>query len=154
MKSVLLMLFGSVLYVSGTFKTALAVEFGSINLVVGDIAITVEYADTFSRRAQGLMYRDTLCQQCGMFFKFDQEKYAAMWMKNTSIPLDVAYIDKQGRITDILALKPHDLTARGASRPVRYALEMNQGWFAKHGVAVGDTVQINVESNEAGATPD
>ena len=65
-----------------------------------------------------------------------------MWMKNTYIPLDVAFIDKKGTITDIKPLQPHDLTSVGASTKVMYALEMNQGWFARHDIQVGDHIVI------------
>jgi uncharacterized membrane protein (UPF0127 family) len=63
-------------------------------------------------------------------------------MKNTFIPLDLAYIDSDGVIIDIHQLKPFDLTAVPSSKPVLYALEMNLGWYAKHSIKVGDKVKI------------
>lgn len=120
-----------------------SVEFDQITLEIAEQEYTVEYAQSYEQRGQGLMFRTELCGDCGMFFKFDQEKFAGMWMKNTNIPLDVAFIDRNGVITDIKPLTPHDLSSVGSSKKVLYALEMNQGWFAEHKVSVGD--QINVK---------
>ncbi|MDC8830017.1 DUF192 domain-containing protein [Alteromonas gilva] len=120
-----------------------AVEFEKARVTVKDINLEVEYAKTFEQRVQGLMFRKTLCSSCGMLFKFDPEKQASMWMKNTFIPLDVAFIDRNGVITDIKPLQPQDLTSVGASTLVRYALEMNQGWFAEHDIHVGDQFTVN-----------
>lgn len=117
-------------------------EFGSIVVELNQIKLHVEYADTLKLRNRGLMYRKEMCGDCGMLFKFDYAKRASMWMKNTFIPLDVAFIKSDGRITDIRAMQPHDLTAVGASENVIYALEMNQGWFKKQGINVGDRIKI------------
>lgn len=117
--------------------------FPSVRVVINENDLTVEYAQTFEQRAQGLMYRQSLCEQCGMLFRFDSERMVSMWMKNTFIPLDVAFISKDGHITDIKPMYPHDLTPTGASTPVLYALEMNQGWFARNKIVVGDHVKIN-----------
>ena len=88
------------------------------------------------------MYRREMCENCGMLFKFDSVKIASIWMKNTYIPLDLAYINAFGKIIDIRALQPHDLTSVSSSMPVLYALEMNQGWFEKNGLSTGDTVKL------------
>ncbi|MFT7414979.1 MAG: uncharacterized membrane protein (UPF0127 family), partial [Glaciecola sp.] len=87
-------------------------------------------------------YRKSLCEDCGMLFQFDDERIASIWMKNTFVALDLAYITVDGRIVDIKQLKPHDLTSVKSSKQVLYALEMNQGWFAKNGVKVGDKISI------------
>ncbi|MFQ3196770.1 MAG: uncharacterized membrane protein (UPF0127 family) [Paraglaciecola sp.] len=113
-----------------------------VGIIINDKTVQVEYAATFAQRSMGLMHRQSLCQQCGMLFKFSNAKMASMWMKNTLIPLDVAFIRSDGVITDIRALQPHNLTSVGSSEEVLFALEMNQGWFKTHGIAVGDTVQI------------
>lgn len=119
------------------------VSFDLISLKIGDKHYEVEYAKTFEQRAQGLMFRKTLCEDCGMFFKFSSPKYAGMWMKNTFVPLDVAFIDRNGVITDIKPLTPHSLESVGSSKEVLYALEMNLGWFAGKGIHVGDQVTID-----------
>lgn len=111
---------------------------GTINISVGDKALAVEYADTPEKRQLGLMFRRELCDDCGMLFKFDSVRIGSIWMKNTYIPLDLAYINKDGKIVDIKRLKPHDLTSVKSSTRVLYALEMNQGWFAKNNIREGD----------------
>ena len=113
-----------------------------VSITIGQQPLEVEYAYTFEQRAKGLMFRKTLCSQCGMLFKFSGAKKASMWMQNTFLALDVAFITSDGVITDIKAMQPHDLTSVGASQAVLYALEMNQGWFAKNGVKVGDRLVI------------
>ena len=120
-----------------------SVDFESITLEIGGKHYEVEYAKTFEQRAQGLMFRKALCADCGMFFKFSSPKFAGMWMKNTFVPLDVAFIDRKGVITDIKPLTPHDLDSVVASKKVLYALEMSQGWFSNHNIKVGDQVIIH-----------
>jgi uncharacterized membrane protein (UPF0127 family) len=117
------------------------VEDNKIPLVIGDTEIYVEYADTPETRQLGLMYRRTLCEDCGMLFKFSGIQIGSIWMKNTYIGLDLAYIDSNGKVTDIKQLTAHDLTPVKSSAPVLYALEMNQGWFAKQDIQVGDIVK-------------
>lgn len=112
----------------------------TIGLKINDISIKVEYADTPSKRQLGLMYRRSLCEDCGMLFKFDTLTIGSIWMKNTYIPLDLAYISSDGEIVDIRQLQPHDLTPVTSSQKVRYALEMNKGWFASNDIREGDVV--------------
>ena len=88
-------------------------------------------------RAQGLMHRKNLGQNAGMLFIFDDASIHCMWMKNTLIPLSVAFIDDKGTIVNIEDMQPHDETSHCAARPVRYALEMNRGWFAARGIKAG-----------------
>ena len=102
------------------------------------IELSVEFAESFEQRSHGLMFRESLCAQCGMLFQYEQPQVGSMWMKNTLIPLDVAFISKSGVITDILSMKPHDLTSTRSSGKVLFALEMNVGWFAENQISVGD----------------
>jgi uncharacterized membrane protein (UPF0127 family) len=113
---------------------------GMVSIKIGDKALTIAYADDPQERQLGLMYRKKMCDDCGMLFKFERSKIAGIWMKNTYIPLDLAYITEEGKIVDIKALTPHDTVAVNSPVPVLYALEMNQGWFAKQNIRVGDTV--------------
>lgn len=115
---------------------------GKIPLSIGDTNIRVEYADTPEKRQLGLMFRRELCTNCGMLFKFDSVRTGSIWMKNTFIPLDLAYIDEAGKIIDIKSLQPHDLTPVRSTSTVLYALEMNQGWFAKQDIRTGDTISL------------
>jgi len=119
------------------------VVFDKASVKLADSWYDVEYAHSYEQRAQGLMFRKTLCDDCGMLFKFSTEKYASMWMKNTHVALDVAYIDASGVIVDIKPLMPHNLESVVSSKKVLYALEMNQGWFSRHNIRVGDQIEIN-----------
>ncbi|MFB0912383.1 MAG: DUF192 domain-containing protein [Glaciecola sp.] len=115
---------------------------GNINIEFANISLQVEFADSFEERALGLMYRKSLCADCGMLFQFDDQRIASIWMKNTFVALDLAYITVDGQIVDIKQLTPHNLTSVRSSKRVLYALEMNQGWFAKNAIKVGDKISI------------
>ncbi|MFT6916222.1 MAG: uncharacterized membrane protein (UPF0127 family) [Motiliproteus sp.] len=117
-------------------------EMPLVTLKINDQILHIEYAATLALRSVGLMHRTSLCQNCGMLFKFDNPRRVSMWMKDTFIPLDVAFIRSDGLITDIKALKPQDLTHISASEKILFALEMNRGWFKRHGITVGGTLQI------------
>lgn len=119
---------------------AAQIDDGKISLAIGALNIRVEYADTPEKRQLGLMFRRELCDNCGMLFKFDSDRIGSIWMKNTFIPLDLAYINNAGIIVDIAQLQPHELTPVQSSSKVLYALEMNQGWFAEQDIRVGDEV--------------
>lgn len=122
---------------------ALAQQAGlpTTTLVAGIYVIKAEVADTPATRAQGLMRRKAMDQGAGMLFVFDESATHCMWMKNTLIPLSVAFLDARGRILNIADMQPLDETSHCASRPARYALEMNQGWFKKRGIAAGAVIQ-------------
>ncbi len=109
----------------------------TVQLTAGMHVITAELADTFGTRMQGLMLRKSMDTNAGMLFVFDENSAHCMWMKNTLIPLAVAFIDESGVIVTILEMQPHDETSRCASKPARYALEMNKGWFAQRGIKPG-----------------
>jgi uncharacterized membrane protein (UPF0127 family) len=83
------------------------------------------------------MQRKSMAQGAGMLFLFDESAGHCMWMKNTLIPLSVAFIDERGEIVNIADMQPLDETTHCALRPVRYVLEMNQGWFKKRGISAG-----------------
>ncbi len=110
----------------------------------GKVEVKVEIADTPSEQAQGLMYRTALGEDRGMLFVYPAERELTFWMKNTFIPLSIAYIDSEGRIVDILDMKPLDDKPPhySSSEPVQYALEVNQGFFDKKGVKVGDKAEL------------
>lgn len=118
------------------------VAFGEAQISVGEKHLTVEYAHNFDQRARGLMYRTDMCTDCGMLFEFEYPRYAGFWMKNTLLKLDIAYIDADGVITDIKPMYPLNLTSVPSSKPVQFALEMNQGWFANNSIKVGDSVRV------------
>ena len=93
-------------------------------------------------RELGLMFRRSMAQDSGMLFVFDTDDSLRFWMKNTLIPLSIAYITRDSLITDILEMTPLDTTTPyRSSKAVRYALEMNSGWFQTHGIQPGDTLR-------------
>jgi uncharacterized membrane protein (UPF0127 family) len=108
------------------------------------VEVRVEIADNPFERARGLMYRTALGEDRGMLFVYPEEQELSFWMKNTLIPLSIAYIDSEGRIVDILDMKPLDDKPPHyvSSEPVQYALEVNQGFFEKRGAKVGDRVEL------------
>jgi uncharacterized membrane protein (UPF0127 family) len=104
-------------------------------------AIRVEVANTMESRRTGLMFRDSLGQSQGMLFVYEAEDRHAMWMKNTLLPLSVAFIDRAGRILNIEDMQPQTEDSHMAAAPAAYSLEMNQGWFKKRGIKRGDRVE-------------
>jgi uncharacterized membrane protein (UPF0127 family) len=107
------------------------------------VSLRVELALTEEEQAQGLMYRQSLNDGEGMLFVFDGDKLASFWMKNTFIPLSIAYINSDGSILEIHDMRPEDLSLIRSSRSVRYALEVPQGWFGRAGIGPGDRALIN-----------
>lgn len=108
-----------------------------VRLNAGIHVIQAEVVAEGEARARGLMHRKSLAQNAGMLFIFDDPGIHCMWMKNTLIALSVAFIDDQGKIVNIEDMEPHSLESHCAARPVKYALEMNRGWFTAKGVAPG-----------------
>ena len=90
---------------------------------------------------KGLMGQKRLGKNKGMLFVFPTEDRHSMWMKNTLIPLSAAFIDKEGVIINIVEMKPQTLDLHSAQKPAKYVLEMNSGWFQKHGGTPGDPVK-------------
>ena len=107
---------------------------------VGTHALRVEVVSTDADRAKGLMHRTSLGANDGMLFVFEEPAYHSMWMKNTLIPLSVAFIDAQGLILNILDMEPHTETPNMSAGPSIYAIETNKGWFAGKNVKAGDRV--------------
>lgn len=116
-------------------------ELPAVALNAGIYVIQAEVAATPQSRSIGLMLRKAMPAGAGMLFLFDGSATHCMWMKNTLLPLSVAFIDERGRIVNIADMQPLDETSHCASRPARFALEMNQGWFKKRGIAAGTVVQ-------------
>ena len=112
-----------------------------IQLSAGLHLIHAEVADTFTSRMQGLMHRESLGANDGMLFIFDDSGTQCMWMKNTLIPLSVAYIADDGSIVNIEDMTPHSEESHCTKRPVRFALEMNRGWFASKGLRAGSKLR-------------
>jgi uncharacterized membrane protein (UPF0127 family) len=107
------------------------------------IRLQAEIARTEKERARGLMHRRTLPDGEGMLFVFERDQILSFWMKDTPLPLSIAFISYDGRILEIYDMKPRDLTPIYSSRSVRYALEVPQGWFERVGIAPGDRMNLN-----------
>ncbi|MCQ9374838.1 DUF192 domain-containing protein [Methyloversatilis sp. XJ19-13] len=112
----------------------------SVDLAVGMYRVKAEVARTQSARMTGLMHRTEMPADAGMLFVFPQVQTHCMWMRNTLIPLSVAFIDAQGVVINIADMTPHDETSHCATRPARYALETNAGWFASRKLTAGAKV--------------
>ena len=104
------------------------------------VSVEVELAQTDEQRSTGLMYRTSLEDGKGMLFVFSEDQVLSFWMKNTLIPLSIAYIAYDGTIADIRDMHPNNTSTVTSSRSVRYALEVPQGWFDRAGIKVGDKV--------------
>jgi uncharacterized membrane protein (UPF0127 family) len=116
------------------------VTFRTTRVRVANHPLTVEVAANEPQRTQGLMFRKKLGRDDGMLFIFEEPAYHGMWMKNTLIPLSVAFLDADGRILNILDMEPQTLDAHTAAGPAVYAIETNKGWFAGHRIKAGDKV--------------
>jgi len=116
---------------------ALAQSLPVTELRAGMHLIHAEVASDWSTRARGLMYRKALAPNTGMLFIFDQASQQCMWMKNTYIPLSVAFMDAQGTILNIADMQPHSEQTHCSAGPALYALEMTRGWFAERGIKAG-----------------
>jgi len=107
------------------------------------IVVKAEIASTFDERKNGFMFRQTIPDGTGMLFIFEEEQILDFWMKNTPHPLSIAYIDKNGKIRDILDMTPYSLANVTSSSKVLYALEVPQGWYQKVNINVGDKLKLD-----------
>jgi uncharacterized membrane protein (UPF0127 family) len=115
-------------------------QFPVIPLTAGMYVIHAEVAAREAEREQGLMFREKMNAGDGMVFVFDAPATTCMWMKNTLIPLSVAFIDESGKIINIEDMKPQTTDSHCTARPARYALEMNLGWFKQKGIKPGSMI--------------
>ena len=109
----------------------------AIRLGAGIHNIQAEVARTPEQRATGLMFRQTMGTNEGMLFAFDEPATQCFWMKNTFVPLSAAFLADDGTVVNIVDMAPRSLDSHCSEKPVRYVLEMNQGWFAKRGIKPG-----------------
>jgi hypothetical protein len=111
-------------------------------VIFGADTVVAELAATEEERAQGLMFRDDLPDGTGMLFVFPEQSVRSFWMQDTYVALDIAFIDTDFRIVDIQQMEPLSTDRHESPAPVMYALEVPLGWFAEHGVEVGDVAEI------------
>jgi uncharacterized protein len=119
----------------------------AIPITIGDQEVLAELATTPEQRQVGLMFREQMDPNAGMLFVFPDEQPRSFWMRNTALPLSIAFIDSNYVILNIADMQPYDdQTFHLSEGPARYALEVNQGWFAQHGVKAGDRVSFTLPS--------
>lgn len=112
-------------------------------IYIGDKKVLVEIADTELERALGLMYRDSLPENTGMLFIFPTPGYYSFWMKNTKIPLSIAFCDTNAIIFQIEDMVPFDETnLKVPKKPIKYAIEMNKGWFQQNNIKLGTKIRF------------
>ena len=109
----------------------------SIRLNAGIHNIQAEVAQSPEERSTGLMFRETMGANEGMLFAFEQPAQQCFWMKNTLLPLSIAFVADDGSIVNIDRMKPQTLDSHCSTKPVRFVLEMNDGWFEKRGIKPG-----------------
>lgn len=137
--------FGLIILGSFTFITSSAqaqsVLLPTTELTVGKIRAQAEIAATPASLQRGLMFRESLPPDHGMLFVFNPPQRQCFWMKNTPLPLSIAFIDAAGKIIDIQRMQPLSEQAHCPPGDIAYALEMEQGWFNRYGIRVKQRVQ-------------
>ena len=113
----------------------------TVTLSAGMHLIQAELAQTSEQRSVGLMHRPKMGANEGMLFVFESASEQCFWMKNTLLSLSIAFLADDGQVVNIEDMAPQTLNGHCSKRPVRYALEMNQGWFAKRGIKAGSRLQ-------------
>jgi len=108
-----------------------------VSIQAGMHLIQAQVAATPDQRSTGLMHRREMPTNEGMLFVFDMPAGQCFWMKNTLLPLTAAFVADDGTIVNLADMKPQTLDSHCSTKPVRYVLEMNQGWFAKRGIKAG-----------------
>jgi len=109
-------------------------------LQAGIHLISAEVAADPNTRSRGLMFRERLGPNQGMLFVFPEKAVQCFWMRNTLIPLSIAFIDDQGQVVNVADMQPRSDDSHCSAAPIRFALEMEQGWFAKRGVGAGTKI--------------
>ncbi len=119
----------------------------TIQLTGNGHTLTTEVATTRDSHMCGLAFRHELPADHGMLFAYAQDRIIGFWMKNTYIPLSIAFLDADGRILETHDMDPRFPARRYISRvPARYALEVNQGWFSENDIEVGDSLEIDLQA--------
>jgi uncharacterized membrane protein (UPF0127 family) len=115
---------------------------GEAWVIFGTDTVQAELARSYEEREKGLMFRESLAKGRGMLFVFPDAQTRSFWMKDTFLPLDIAYLDAELRIVDIQAMEPESLESHPSALPAMFALEVPLGWFSEVGIAVGDGARV------------
>lgn len=108
-----------------------------MELTAAGHSLKVHVARSKEERAQGLMHRRALPEDEGMLFMCDDARVLRFWMKDTPLPLSIAFLGDDGTVLRVADLQPHELEGESSGQPVRFVLEVNQGWFEERGIAPG-----------------
>ena len=135
--AIAILLFGSVLTSATHAQDAPQTDLPKVRLTAGIHQISAQVAQSPQERSTGLMFRKEMPQAEGMLFIFEQPTQQCFWMKNTLLPLTAAFVADDGMIVNLADMKPQTQDSHCSAKPVRYVLEMNQGWFAKKGIKAG-----------------
>ncbi len=137
MKRILITFFLSTLALTATAQDTPQTTLPRIKLQAGMYQIDTQVAQTEAQRQIGLMFRQEMPQHEGMLFVFEQPATQCCCMKNTLLPLTAAFVADDGTIVNLVDMKPQTTDSHCSAKPVRFVLEMNQGWFAKKGLKAG-----------------
>jgi uncharacterized membrane protein (UPF0127 family) len=118
------------------------IRFDSLALIIKGKEHTLEVAVTEAQHQRGLMYRDSMAHDHGMLFVFDSPRTLKFWMRNTRIPLDMIFLDRDGRVVDVLHAKPLDETSIGPDAPTQFVIELNANAADKLGLKKGDRIDL------------
>ena len=127
----------SLLVTGGAAAQGMPQQLPAVELTAGIHAIRAELARTAEQRAIGLMHRPSMPANDGMLFAFERADTQCFWMKDTLLPLSAAFLADDGSIVNVVDMQPKTLDSHCSAKPVRFVLEMNQGWFAKRGLKPG-----------------
>ncbi|MEO8856721.1 MAG: DUF192 domain-containing protein [Burkholderiaceae bacterium] len=136
-KAVCLSLFASLAFASVFAQEQPQMDLPRVKLQAGMFQIDAQVASTPEQRQVGLMFRSEMPQHEGMLFVFEQPAEQCFWMKNTLLPLTAAFVADDGTVTNLADMKPQTTDSHCSVKPVRYVLEMNQGWFTKKAIKAG-----------------
>ena len=111
-------------------------------VIFGNDTVRAEVANTSALRSRGLMDREEVPSGTGMLFVWENEAIRSFWMRNTLVALDVAFIDQNFEVVDILQMEPETTETHDGAKPAMYALEVHHGWFAENDITVGDLCEV------------
>ena len=124
-----------------------SISFEKKDILIKKKKILVEIADSYDKRSKGLMNRSSLNKNSGMLFVYSSEQNLKFWMKNTKIPLSIAFFNKEKQLLEVIKMPlpkdPNNLIIYQNSSPAKYALEMKLGWFQKNNISIGDKFKFS-----------
>lgn len=139
------------LFTSGCQQSPLGLA--TVKMSIGQRAYTLEVANTQASEEHGLMERDSMPENHGMIFVFSNERVLEFWMKNTRFPLDILFVDSDGKVVSIKRMEAYDLHTTSSVFPAKYAIELNAGQAQLSGIKVGDQLSIPAAAKDSREAP-